>query len=97
MLSPNIDVAHNGDCGFESIAASLIDLHRSGDLEDTHRQNKLDDLLNVYLFYFPVRPKLPTSKAILDDLIETVSPRQLVQNLAFAIRQHAVDLMVSNP
>lgn len=97
MTKPNIDVAHNGDCGFESIAASLIDLHRAGELEDAHEQKKLYQLLEVYLSYFPMRPKLPTSKAIFDDLIETVPPRQLVQNLAFAIRQHAVNVMVADP
>lgn len=93
MPRPNIDVGHNGDCGFESIAARLIDLHRNKKLKGT----ELDDFLNVYRFYFPKElPTLSNEKAF-DHLVETISPRQLVKNMAFALRQCAVNRIISHP
>ncbi len=93
MPQANIDVGRNGDCGFESIAARLIDLQRKKKLQGT----PLDSLFKVYRFYFPNESASFSDEEVFDHLIKTSHPRLLVKHMAFALRQYAVNEMVAHP
>lgn len=93
-----IDVGANGDCGFRAVAAGLIDhcfshshLHRA----------RLNKILSRHFTYFPQhRPNdigLATSNEVMQKVLKHVSLPQLIQALAFTLRQMAVEQMEKYP
>jgi len=93
-----VNVGVNGDCGFRSVAAGLIDNFL------THSHLNLELLSKVLIQHFSY---FPQHRTILDGLIqandlmkamlETFSKPELIQTMAYTLRQLAVDEMNANP
>ena len=93
-----VNLGGNGDSGFRSVAAGLIDNFL------THLQlNKivLNQIVNRHFTYFPAQCSeiagLKTSSDILKTLLRTLGLPELIQTLAYTLRQIAVDELVKNP
>jgi hypothetical protein len=93
-----VNVGGKGDSGFRSVAAGLIDNFL------THPQlNKsvLNQIVNRHFTYFPAHCSeiagLKTSSDILKTLLKTLGLPELIQTLAYTLRQIAVDELVKNP
>lgn len=92
-----VDVGGNGDCGFRAIAAGIID-----NVLRNPRKNQelLKRLLNDYYKYFPQQAqtmRLLTPEQRLRGLLKSPGTAELVRNLAYVLRQLAVDEMVKHP
>lgn len=94
-----VDVGGHGDCGFRAIAAGIIDNIVA---HDTPLSNMrlLETLLQNYDIYFPQRDYL-SPKNVKERFRRMISNpillQQFVRNLAYVLRQIAVDEMVSRP
>ncbi|MCX7117867.1 MAG: hypothetical protein NTW94_08240 [Legionellales bacterium] len=93
-----VDVGGASDSGFRAIAVGFLDNLSShprghGDL--------INQALNRYFLYFPehrdAKPGLVTAFERLDSLTQRLSMGELVQTLAYTLRQIAVDSMCSQP
>ncbi len=93
-----VHVGGHGDCGFRSVAAGFIDnflmhSHFSIDL--------LNKVFSRHFVYFPQhRPQmsgLTTVSNMMTRLLADVSKTELIQTMAFTLRQLAVDEMVARP
>lgn len=93
-----VNVGGDGDCGFRSIAAGLIDNfsafpHLSKPL--------LHKVLQRHFAYYPQhRPQmlaLETPSQLMARVLKKVNMPELIQSLAYTLRQLAVDEMVKNP
>lgn len=93
-----VDMGGNGDCGFRSVAAGILDhllsqKHISDDV--------MSRLVARHLLHFPAHsPKVPGLTAPLECLtwmINTIPMQLLVQSLAMTLRQLAVDELSQNP
>ena len=94
-----LDVGGNGDCGFRAIAAGIIDnfLEQSSHL----RGDLLKKVLDAHFNYFPqqktLMPGLVKPADRMAQLIRTTRMGELVQSLAYTLRQMAVDELCANP
>ena len=94
-----VDVGGNGDCGFRAVAAGLID-HV---LTHPHAMpsSLLNTLLEQYVRYYPnKKPTLPglvTPLERMQQLIKQMRMRELIETLAYALRQLAVDELRAHP
>lgn len=93
-----VNVGGNGDCGFRSIAAGLVDNFF------THphlNKTLLNHILQRHFIYYPVhRPNLSeeeTPHQLMSRLLKKVTMSELIQTMAYTLRQLAVDEMVKNP
>lgn len=95
-----IDVGGNGDCGFRAVAAGIID-NFSKHSRKMMQKGLLEKLLSAYYKYFPHHysnmPGLNTYADKMDRLIKHISRGELIQTMAYALRQMAVTEMCANP
>lgn len=93
-----VHVGGQGDCGFRSVAAGFIDnflMHSHFSVE------LLNKVFSRHFVYYPQhRPQLTglmTAGDTMMRLLADVSRPELIQTLAFTLRQMAVDEMVAHP
>jgi hypothetical protein len=92
-----VDLGGEGDCGFRSIAAGLID--------NFHTVSKLDDkllkkVLEQFYIYYPDYKSgkgMLTPKDHFNFLQQQLEPPELTVALAYVLRQMAVDEMLAHP
>ncbi len=93
-----VNVGGNGDCGFRSIAAGLIDNF----IAFPHlNKTLLSKVLRRHFEYYPRhRPQmvgLATPNQLMDLVLKKVATPELIQSIAYTLRQFAVDEMIENP
>lgn len=93
-----IHVGGHGDCGFRSVAAGFIDnflMHSHFSVE------LLNKVFSRHFVYYPQhRPQmtgLTRASDMMTRLLTDVSKPELIQTMAFTLRQLAVDEMVAHP
>lgn len=93
-----VNVGVDGDCGFRSVAAGLIDNFL------THSHLSLDLLSKVltrHYSYFPQHRPVLNGLIQANDrmkaMLEAFSKPELIQTMAYTLRQFAVDEMNTNP
>ena len=94
-----VDVGGTGDCGFRAIAAGLLELYSTPTLIKG-RDALLKPLLNRHDALFPKHAnetQILTAIQRLQQLKKRVSYPQLVIEIAFTLRQIAVDELCANP
>lgn len=91
-----LNVGGEGDCGFRSVAAGIIENFLVHQHFDTNLLNKiLEAYFRNYTDHQP--SKAMTSRAIMLKLLEDVPRPELVKTLAYSLRQLAVDELNCNP
>lgn len=93
-----VDVGGNGDCGFRAVAAGLIDNF----LSHPHVKGEwLNRLLTQHFKYFPEQRTTPaglwTPAERMQQLLKHVRMGELLQTLAYTLRQMAVTEMCAHP
>ena len=94
-----MDVGGNGDCGFRSVAAGLIDNF----LTHPRKRNSelLSKLVSNYYHYFPQyrrnMPGLVTPADRMEQLINRMPMAELIQTMAYTLRQMTVTELCANP
>ncbi len=94
-----IDVGGAGDCGFRAIAAGLIELYSTHSLIQG-RDALLQSLLTRYVSLFPThthQSTIVTPTQRLQQLKKRVPWHQLIGEIAFTLRQIAVDELCAHP
>lgn len=93
-----VNVGGNGDCGFRAVAAGFIDnflMHSHFSVE------LLSKVLYPHFVYYPQhRPQmtgLMTVNDFMKGMLANVSMPELIQTMAFTLRQLAVDEMSAHP
>ncbi len=92
-----VDVGGNGDCGFRAVTAGLLDYVR---FNSRVNDNVLKKLLRYYFRYYPQhQPEQAylTAKERVEILMRNVPLPELINTMAYALRQMAVDTMVAHP
>lgn len=92
-----INVGGHGDCGFRSVAAGLIDNFHNASKSNNASLKKL---ITYYYQYYPdYKPNqgLLTPKDHMSFLMNNLHMPELIDSLAFVLRQIAVDEMVAKP
>lgn len=93
-----VNVGGTGDCGFRAVAAGLIDNF----LTHPHLNPELlAKVLAKHFTYFPAHriaiPGLVTPGERMHFMIQQIRMGELVQSLAYTLRQIAVDALCANP
>lgn len=90
-----------GDCGFRSIAGSLLALFFTRQLDSLFQQGQYNQLLNDYFQYYPQHKPQDfnrlNAQQLMAHLIESVPLNQLVVSLGYTIRQLAVSAIIEKP
>lgn len=93
-----VNVGGNGDCGFRSIAAALLDNCQ------THPQMKsklIDNLLTAHFQYYPEYASkltpMHTPVQKIKQLLQSFDYNQLIETLAYTLRQLAIKKMTKEP
>lgn len=94
-----VDVGGNGDCGFRSVAAGIIN---NALVHPQLNRKLLNQILNRHFRYFPWhRPKsvngLMTPNEVMNDLVACVDMPELIKAMGYTLRQLAVDELVRHP
>ncbi len=93
-----VDVGGQGDCGFRAVAAGLVDNFVTN---PRMRGDLLNKVLPQHFNYFPQhRPTvvgLTTPAERMQQLINQVRMPELIQSLAYTLRQIAVDELCAHP
>ena len=93
-----VNVGGNGDCGFRSVAAAMI--NNALFIKSSANQALAKKLLDLHAAYFEQRPTRPLLTAVqrLDELLKLPTYRaQFLVELAYVLRQKAVDELSANP
>lgn len=93
-----VNVGHHGDCGFRSVAAGIMDGFL---VHPLFNQELLSKILLRHFTYYPSHllklEQEVTSSQLMEQLISEVPLPQLIETMAYTLRQFAVDEMIANP
>jgi hypothetical protein len=93
-----VNVGGNGDCGFRSVAAGLIDNFLNHPRANADLLAKvLNEHLNFFPEHKPTLPGLVTASERLKHMIRHVGMGEFLQSLAYTLRQMAVTEMCKHP